>query len=305
MLCEAVASVLAQTYRPIEILIVNDGSTDGTGRVVNELGDAHPHEIRAIHQPNIGPGLAREAGRLAARGEYIQYLDSDDLLLPEKFTKQVAGLREHPDCGVSYGKTRYRHADGKVEALAWKGSGEKVETMFPAFLMSRWWDTSTPLYRANLCELAGSWSGLRLEEDWEYDCRMAALGVRLHFCEEFVTEVRDHEQNRLCKGSALDPLRLRERAKAHALILQHALRAGIDERAPEMQHFARELFLLSRQCGAAGLATQSKELFGLAKSASGNMRAKKWDFKVYELVATITGWSFVGRATCYSDTLRK
>jgi len=304
MLREAVASVLAQTYRPVELIIIDDGSTDDTPRVVDELGQSHPQEIRLIHQSNTGPGLAREAGRQAARGEFIQYLDSDDLLLPEKFEKQVAGLRAHPECGVAYGKTRYRHGDGRVETLAWKGSGTKVEMMFPSFLMSRWWDTPTPLYRASLCEQAGPWTDLGLEEDWEYDCRIASLGVRLHYCEEFVVEVRDHEDHRLCRGEALDPARMRERAQAHKLILTHARRAEIAEESTEMQQFARELFLLSRQCGAAGLEEESKDLFGLSKQASGEMRAKGWDFKLYGFLASITGWTRLGKMACYSDTIR-
>ena len=304
MLREAVASVLAQTYRPIEIIIVDDGSTDDTARVADELAQTKPQEIRVIHQSNTGPGLAREAGQRAALGEFIQHLDSDDLLLAEKFEKQVAGLRAHPECGVAYGKTRYRHADGRVEAQPWKGSGTRVETMFPSFLLSRWWDTPTPLYRASLCEQAGPWTNLRLEEDWEYDCRVASLGVRLDYCDKFVVEVRDHNENRLCKGEAVDPERMRERARAHALILSHARKAGLKEDAPEMQHFARELFLLSRQCGAAGLAAESKRLFELARDASGETRGKGWDFKVYRFLASIAGWTWLGKMACYSDTIR-
>src|SRR6516162_5891082 len=96
LLREAVASVLAQTYRPIEIIIVNDGSTDETGREAEALAVIHP-EVRAIHRENGGPGAARETGRLVAQGEFIQYLDSDDLLLPSKFERQVAGLRQRSD----------------------------------------------------------------------------------------------------------------------------------------------------------------------------------------------------------------
>jgi glycosyltransferase involved in cell wall biosynthesis len=305
MLREAVASVIAQTYSPIEIIIVDDGSTDETPRVANDFAAQDPERIIVIHQANKGSGLARETGRQAALGEFIQYLDSDDVLLPQKFELQVAGLSAHPECGISYGKTRYRRSDGRVEADPWKGSGIKVDTMFPSFLLSRWWDTPTPLYRSSLCDQVGPWSDLRLEEDWEYDCRAASFETRLHYCEEFVAEVRDHSENRLCKGEAIDAYRLRERARAHKLILSHAWKAGLRDESTEVQHFARELFLLSRQCGAAGLVEESRELFSLAREASGKARGNSWDFRVYGLLAGIAGWSRMGKMACYSDSLRK
>src|SRR5262245_27889765 len=145
LLREAVASVLAQTYPSIEIIIVDDGSTDETGREAEALVESHP-KVHVIHRENGGPGAARGTGRLAARGEFIQYLDSDDLLLPNKFALQVLGLRQNDDCAVSYGKTRfYRYGDPPAE-VAWKRTGERIGVMFPSFLQSRWWGTSTPLY---------------------------------------------------------------------------------------------------------------------------------------------------------------
>lgn len=303
MLREAVQSVLDQTYRPIEIIIVNDGSTDETGRVADELATEMPH-VRVIHKQNAGPGLAREAGRVAANGEFIQYLDSDDLLLTRKFELQVAGLQAHPECGVSYGWTRYRNADGTEEPLPWKGSGRRIEFMFPEFLHDRLWDTPTPLYRASVCEQAGPWSNLRLEEDWEYDCRIAALGTQLHFCEEYIAVVRDHGDQRLCKGKVLDPDRHKERARAHALIYAHALKAGITSSTLEMQHFARELFLLCRQCGAANLQKESRQLFDLAMKASGPDRSRGRDFVVYKILAGLFGWNLMGKLSCWADRFR-
>jgi glycosyltransferase involved in cell wall biosynthesis len=304
MLREAVASVLAQTYRPIELIIVDDDSTDDTPRVVDELGQSHPQEIRLIHQSNTGPGLAREAGRQAARGEFIQYLDSDDLLLPEKFAKQVAGLKARPECGVSYGKTRFGKWGEPPNAAPWKRTGESIATMFPSMLESRWWGTSTPLYRRRVTDKAGPWTDLLNEEDWEYDCRIATQDIFLNYVTEFVSEEREHDGPRLSRGGARDWHKLLQRAAAHALILEHARAAAIAETASEMQHFARELFLLSRQCGAAGLAAESKELFGLARRASGEDRSKGFDFKLYRFVAGIIGWSSIGKLACYSDGIR-
>jgi glycosyltransferase involved in cell wall biosynthesis len=127
VLREAVRSVLHQTYRPIEIIIIDDGSNDETRCVIDELRTQNPIVIKSSHISNSGPGVAREVGRKTARGGYIQYLDSDDLLLPEKFTSQVAGLDNNPDCAISYCKTRYRNATGKVIDASWKRTGEHIE----------------------------------------------------------------------------------------------------------------------------------------------------------------------------------
>lgn len=301
MLREAVASVLGQTYRPIEIVIVDDGSTDETGLVAEQMAQ-ECSEIRVMHQSNRGVAQAREAGRLAARGEFIQHLDSDDVLLPQKFEKQVAGLREHPECGVSYGWTRLRLSDGTVTTTPARRTGERIETMFPSMLGSRWWHTPTPLYRASVIEAAGPWTDLGNEEDWEYDARIAAQGVRLHYCEEWICEFRHHGGVRLSTRGHF-PQALRDRAKAHELILDHARRAGIPADAAEMRHFARELFLLARQCGAAGLSDESRRLFDLSRQASGR-DASRLQFRLYLAATRVLGWSNTGRAAALLDRLR-
>lgn len=301
---EAVESVLAQDYRPIEIIIVDDGSTDETYAAAQALAAEHPGIIRAETQTNAGPGMARERGRRLARGEFIQYLDSDDVLLPGKFSLQVAGLRANPECGVAYGKTHFC-IDGTLgERSAWKRTGERIYSMFPSFLESRWWGTSTPLYSRVATDAAGAWLGLSSEEDWEYDCRIAGQGTLLVYVDEFVSEEHEHAGLRLSRGGSVLPNKLRDRADAHALILGHALRAHIGPEVPEMQHFSRELFLLSRQCGAAGLAAESRRLFELSRQASGVARSRGLDFRLYKMAASILGWVAMGRLSGWLDKAR-
>jgi glycosyltransferase involved in cell wall biosynthesis len=300
---QAVESVLLQDYRPVEVIIVDDGSSDDTPAVAGELAGAHPQVVRVLTQANAGPGAARERGRREAQGEFLQYLDSDDVLLPGKFAVQVAALRQRPDCHVAYGMTRFRRRDGTTPTGPWKGSGVARTTMFPTFLTERWWDTPTPLYRREICDRAGPWSTLRLEEDWEYDCRVASMGALLVWCNQYVCEVRDHPGDRLCRDGTA-PERLRHRARSHTLILGHAQRAGIGPDAPEMQHFARGLFLLARQCGAAGLPDESRQLFDLARAACGRYRARGLDFTAYRTLAAVFGWRAAGRASQWLDSVR-
>jgi len=302
---EAVASVLEQDYRPVQIIIVDDGSTDGvTPTTAQELVVGNPGLVQVATQANAGPGQARECGRKLARGEFIQYLDSDDVLLPGKFSAQVAALNAEPQADVAYGITYFRDHTGKCEPKPHKDTGIRKDAMFPSFLNSRWWDTSTPLYRVNVCEKAGEWTHLRLEEDWEYDCRIASLGGRLAYCPVPVSETRDHIGDRICRGHAIDPTRLRQRAAAESLIFRHALAYGLTPDFPEMQQFSRSMFLLARQCGAGGLAEEARSLFVLARLAAGEVRAKGKDFRLYELLAMAFGWVAMGKISRSMDRLR-
>jgi glycosyltransferase involved in cell wall biosynthesis len=296
MLREAVASVIAQTYRPIEIIVVDDGSTDDTNDVADALAREHGGIIRAIHVPNGGPGHAREAGRALTRGEFVQYLDSDDVLLPRKFELQAAALQSRPECGAAYGWTREIDSDGNRAGLPRKRTGERIETMFPSMLTSRWWDTPTPLYRRSVVDRAGAWTDLRAEEDWEYDCRIAAQGVRLAYVADWVCEIRIGLYDRLSgRGDAT----LRDRARAHLLMLQHAATAGISRSSPEMQFFSRDLFHLARQCGAAGFREESRQLLAAAVKISAAR-----DVHAYNFVARIIGVSRAGSVAEALERLR-
>jgi glycosyltransferase involved in cell wall biosynthesis len=299
LLMQAVTSVLDQTYSEFEVIIVDDGSTDATPEAIRALCERDPR-VRSIARDNGGPGLARESGRQAARGAFIQYLDSDDLLLPRKFELQVAALLADPNAGIAYGMTRYRDAGGAEIVCTWKDANQVRRKMFPSFLLSRWWETATPLYRRSVTDAAGPWTDLRLEEDWEYDCRIAALGPELAYVDQVVAEHRDHPDARLSRGSGNDPQRLRMRARAHELIAEHAQHARLDRRLPEMQHFSRELFHLARQCGAVGLRQESRELLTAAIKISSAR-----DMRAYTFVSRIIGLRGAGTIAEKLDRFRR
>lgn len=285
MLIEAVESVLQQTYRPIEIIIVNDGSTDNTMDVARKLADEH-EEITAMSQCNSGPGAARETGRQAARGEYIQYLDSDDILLPEKFSLQVKALLKNRGCDVAYGKTEHMSYGSERRYQAWKRTGEKIDTMFPSFLVSRWWGTSTPLYRRDVTDQAGAWMSLCNEEDWEYDCRIASYDTELAYIDEFVSVQRGHNDHLSAHGDK-DPIKLFDRAIAREKIYKYAVKMGIAHDSDEMQHFSKYAFLLSRQCALAGLDQPAQNLLELSVKANGGINIKH---RVFRCLSKVLGW---------------
>src|SRR5437868_1326235 len=89
---ETIATVLAQTYRPLDVIVVDDGSMDETRSAVKKFDD----QIRYIHQPNSGVGAARNTGIRSARGEYVAFLDADDLWDAHKVEEQIALLHRCP-----------------------------------------------------------------------------------------------------------------------------------------------------------------------------------------------------------------
>lgn len=284
---EAVASVLAQSYQSLQIILVDDGSTDRTSSVVEDLANRSTI-IESFRQKNLGPGAARQLGLRHAQGEYIQFLDSDDVLLPNKFTQQIAALKTDRKAVAAYGKTELIEMGAEREYIAWKRTGEKIETMFPSFLNERWWGTSTPLYRRRPLEKIGPFLELVNEEDWEYDCRLAARGGTLAYVDEFVS-VQRRQQDRLSKDGNTDKRKLADRCAARQAIYFSAKKSRTPIPNQEMQVFAKAAFLLARECAAMGMPRQVHDTLRLSiKANKGPSRAHK----IFVQLGNTFGWRF-------------
>lgn len=105
----ALNSVLAQTYKNFEIIIVDDGSPDRSIEICQQFTDPR---IQIIRQENRGAPAARNTGIRHAQGEYIAFLDGDDIWLPEKLEKQVEHLKHHPQVGVSFSRSAFIDQQG-------------------------------------------------------------------------------------------------------------------------------------------------------------------------------------------------
>lgn len=172
-IAEAVNSALDQTLRDIEVIVVDDGSTDATPKILDEIrrarGDAR---LRIIRQPNGGLSAARNTGIRNARGAFIGFLDSDDIWAPEKAELQIDLMRADETIGISFSFSEYLTEDGRRT-----GSILFAERMQPSLhdmiRRNHVGNGSTPIVRRECFEIAGLFrEELRSCEDYEMWCRI-------------------------------------------------------------------------------------------------------------------------------------
>jgi glycosyltransferase involved in cell wall biosynthesis len=109
-LAEAIESVLGQTYEHWELLLVDDGSTDGSSVIAARYADAHDPRVRCLEHPGRsgrGTSASRNLGGRHAQGPYVAFLDGDDVWLPKKLEEQVRILEANPEVALVYGATQY------------------------------------------------------------------------------------------------------------------------------------------------------------------------------------------------------
>jgi glycosyltransferase involved in cell wall biosynthesis len=167
---EAIASVLSQSWRDLELIVVDDGSTDDTRQVVAGFGDA----VRYIHQHNQGQGGARNTGIAHARGEFISFLDDDDLWLPHCAETAMNALRPHPEVGAFYAACQVIDSNGNRLPQV-MSRVVPPEQMYDALVEGGWFPPLVVTVRKSVLEDVGPLDpALRGTDDWELWLRVAS-----------------------------------------------------------------------------------------------------------------------------------
>jgi glycosyltransferase involved in cell wall biosynthesis len=189
---QAISSALGQTLSDLEVIVVDDGSTDSTSNVVDTLTDPR---VRLISQANAGAGAARNAGIEAARGRWVAFLDADDLWLPTKLETQLDVVRASPGAMAAQSSVYFvddhlrflsvercsRSHDGLLDVLRFKNTPAAPSTLVAD--------------RGLLAEIGGFDDSLVILEDWDLMIKLARYG-KLVSVEEPLALYRVHPGNR-------------------------------------------------------------------------------------------------------------
>jgi len=207
----AIESVLAQDYEPFEVIVVDDGSTDGSG----DIARSHPG-VRVLEQENRGDAAARNAGVRAARGEILAFCDHDDLLPPDKLAVQVGHLLSNPSVGCVLGRMRTSLEPG-VEPPPWLGRDRWFGEVggIPAMSMVTWTRVMRRVGEFDPRLPSGS--------DLDWLIRARARGVEISFLPQVVLYRRIHQAN-MTHRSGEDRVGVIPSLAEHI----HRLREGVD-----------------------------------------------------------------------------
>jgi len=182
-LADTIRSVLSQTYRPVEVIVVDDGSVDGTAKIATSF-----KEVRYVPQKNQGHGMAKNNGIAATRGELIAFLDADDLWTPDKLSVQAGYMMKNPDIGYTIARMRV-FLDPGIEWPAWLNKPHYMSDP-PGYVPGTLVACKTVFERIGLFN-----TGYRHGNDSDWFFRAKDAGIPMAVMPEILLHKRIHSSN--------------------------------------------------------------------------------------------------------------
>lgn len=254
---DALESVFTQDYRPIEIIIIDDGSSDGTHGLIQSWRTMHGDEaqfiIRFEYQDNKGAAVARNRGLELSRGEYIQFLDSDDLLLPDKLSVARAIFDAQPQAEMVCAERGDFTLD-PCDFRPWPREHANLErdSSPAAVVLANVW-TPLPLFTKNALRRAGPWDErLQSLQDWEYIARVASHVREVRNTGKIQALCRTHEGSRLSVSPWGEAKGVEANAMASAALYPLVASCYSPQRGEALIALARRILSCLRVSIAAG-----------------------------------------------------
>jgi glycosyltransferase involved in cell wall biosynthesis len=308
-LASAIESSIAQTWSRLEVIVVDDGSTDGTFKEAQRYSAPN---VRVLHSAGHGASAARNTAFQASQGDFVQFLDADDILAKDKIEIQMRASVDGPPGLLTYGSIiNFRHSPppstdarrpGQVESnlscpleflidlLGGNGRGGMVQT-------SQW------LVPRTLALQAGNWNErLSVDDDGEYFCRVILAAQSIRYCPSSVTFYRQHHDgenlsSRISTSAAgaasqLESIRLKARwlhaVSSDARIDQataNSLNSLVIQSYPSAPKVSRDALIELKMLG------RELEIRG----------GTSW----FKLLRQIGGWKFARRIQCLANSIRR
>jgi glycosyltransferase involved in cell wall biosynthesis len=188
---DTVRGVLDQRFSDFEFIVIDDGSTDGSPIEVERAASGDPR-VRIIQQPNSGVSTAANRGTAEARGEFLARVDADDICLPDRFEKQIAFLRGHPDTVAVGSRAMFIDPDG-LELFEMPGLKLSHEEIDAGLLKVEWTilQPATMFRTAALRAIGGYRTDLHIHEDHDLFLKLAEIGKLANY-PEILFQYRQH-----------------------------------------------------------------------------------------------------------------
>ena len=177
-IADCLDSVINQTYSEWELICVNDGSRDKTLEILENYRNKYSEKITVISVPNAGASAARNTGLKVAKGEYIQFIDADDIITNDKFEKQIAGFTEGIDCIVSDRILKNVDLTEILNEFNFKEiNNNTLETAVTKIII-----TGNPIYRKQVVDALGGYNiNLKSSQDWDFHIRLVLAGFTINY----------------------------------------------------------------------------------------------------------------------------
>jgi glycosyltransferase involved in cell wall biosynthesis len=258
-IAEAVESVLAQSFRDLECIVVDDGSIDRTGEIVRGFGE----RVRYIRQENAERSAARNRGIAEASGDYIGFLDADDILLPEKLKEQGAFLDAHPGYDVVYSRVAYFRDNGERRFYRVRRATPSGDIL-PFLIWSNFITMNSPLFRRGAVERVGGFNvSLCRYEDWDFLLRLALSGSRFGFLDSLHSLCRMHGGNTVADGPRMFASKMAVAGRIAEDFRDGLNARGIDGRSVVAFHradYGRKLILAGRAAEGRTLIREAAQV---------------------------------------------